>query len=108
MIYDISPPLTPKLAVWPGDPPLTREILCDGDPVTLSALHATAHLGAHADAPAHYGRGAASIDQCPLELYLGACQVVHVKVPRARRVLPDLLPTIQAPRILLATNTYPD
>ena len=39
MIYDISPPLSPRLAVWPGDTPLTREVLCDlrrGDNITMS------------------------------------------------------------------------
>ena len=62
MIIDISPPLTSRLAVWPGDTPPAREVLCDlrrGDTVTLSTLRATVHLGAHADAPSHYGRGPA-------------------------------------------------
>ena len=60
-ILDISPPITPALAVWPGDTPPSREVLLDlerGDSVTLSTLHATVHLGAHADAPGHYGKGA--------------------------------------------------
>jgi arylformamidase len=109
MIYDISPPLTAKLAVWPGDVPLSRKVLCHGDPVTLSALRATAHLGAHADAPCHYGRGAASIDQCPLDWYLGPCQVMRVKVARGQCVNPEMLPhTIEAPRVLIATDTYLD
>jgi len=50
--YDITPPITPKLAVWPGDTPLSREVLNDmarGDNITLSTLRATTHLGAHAD-----------------------------------------------------------
>jgi len=25
--YDITPPITPKLAVWPGDTPLNRRFL---------------------------------------------------------------------------------
>ena len=47
-IFDISPPISESLAVWPGDTPLRREILLDmnrGDAITLSTLHATAHLG---------------------------------------------------------------
>ena len=49
MLYDITPPITPNLAVWPGDTPLTREVLMDmarGDNITLSTLRATVHLGA--------------------------------------------------------------
>jgi len=112
MLYDISPPITPELAVWPGDTPPTREVLLDlarGDSVTLSTLHATVHLGAHADAPSHYGRTAPAIGQRPLERYLGPCQVVRVPVARGSRVTPaDLQGPLQAPRVLLATGSYPD
>jgi arylformamidase len=113
MIYDLSPPLSPRLRVWPGDTPLSRELLCDlhrGDNVTLSTLRATAHLGAHADAPSHYGIDAATIDECRLDYYLGPCQVVRVKAMPRTRITPEMLPSgaIQAPRVLLDTSTYPD
>lgn len=112
MLYDISPPLSPQLAVWPGDTPLRREVLLDfahGDNITLSSLHATVHLGAHADAPSHYGKDAPTIDERPLDLYLGPCQVMHVPVPARTRITPAHLPSaIQAPRLLLATGTFPD
>lgn len=112
MLYDITPPITPALKVWPGDTPPSREILCDiekGDKITLSTLHATVHLGAHADGPNHYGLGGSSIDRRSLDLYLGRCQVVHIAAERNARVAPDALPdAIQAPRVLLATGTYPD
>ena len=81
MIYDISPPITPGLAVFPGDTPVSREVLLDmqrGDPLTLSTLRATVHLGAHADAPSHYGRDGRTIDQQSLDLYCGPCRVIHV------------------------------
>jgi arylformamidase len=112
MLHDISPPVSPRLAVWPGDTPPRREVLLDiakGDNITLSSLHATVHLGAHADAPSHYGANAATIDQRALDLYLGPCQVVRVNVPRRHRVTPDdLKEAIHAPRVLFATGTFPD
>ena len=112
MLYDISPPITPRLAVWPGDTPPSREVLLElarGDSVTLSTLHATVHLGAHADAPSHYARGAPDIAQRPLERYLGPCEVMRVSVARGRRIGPAELPrAVQAPRLLLATGSYPD
>ena len=49
-----------------------------GDNLTLSSLTATVHLGAHADAPSHYGAEAPSIDQRPLAPYLGRCQLIRV------------------------------
>ena len=112
LIYDITPPVTASLAVWPGDTPPSREVLCDlkrGDSVTLSTLRATVHLGAHADAPSHYGLAAPAIDERALEYYLGPCQVMRVNVSRNSRVsLNDLVGPIQAPRVLLVTGTFPD
>lgn len=112
MLYDITPPISARLAVWPGDTPMSREVLADlarGDGITLSSIHATVHLGAHADAPSHYGRGAPSIDTRPLELYLGPCQVARVAAPRAGAITPELLSArIASPRLLIATGTYPD
>jgi arylformamidase len=112
MIYDITPPISERLQVWPGDTPPRREILCHmnkGDNITLSTLHATVHLGAHADAPSHYGAKAPAIHERSLDSYLGPCQVMHVSVARSGRITPEMLSgPIQAPRLLLATGTFPD
>jgi arylformamidase len=111
-IFDISPLITEAIAVWPGDTPPRREIVLDlarGDSVTLSTLHATVHLGAHGDAPNHYRTSAPSIEQRPLELYLGPCQVIGVEVPRGQLIGPaDLPKAILAERVLLATRSFPD
>lgn len=112
MFYDISPPITPHLAVWPGDTPLTREILADlsrGDNITLSTLRATVHLGSHADGPSHYGKDAPSIDQRRLDYYIGPCHVIRANVARATRITPSMFSDkITASRVLFATHTYPD
>jgi arylformamidase len=113
-MYDITPPVTEHLAVWPGDTPASREVLLDmakGDNLTLSTLRATVHLGAHADGPNHYGKDAPSIDRRGLELYLGPCEVIHVDVARGRRVQSSDLPRggeVHTPRVLIATGTFPD
>ena len=112
MLYDISPPIDRALAVWPGDTPPAREVLLDiarGDNITLSTLRATVHLGAHADAPSHYGAGAADAASLPLERYLGPCDVMRVTVGRGGLISPAMLPRPpQAPRLLLVTGTFPD
>jgi arylformamidase len=118
-LYDISPPISPALAVWPGDTPMSRDVPLDmhrGDNITLSTLRATVHLGAHADGPNHYGKDAPTIDQRSLHFYLGPCEVVRANVPRGRRVqmshlkfaISDLRSQIKAPRLLIATGTFPD
>ena len=113
MIYDLSPPISPALKVWPGDTPPSREVLLDmktGANLTLSSLHATVHLGAHADAPSHYGRDAPSIEARPLDLYIGPCQVVRVAARRGTvlRIADIDSAALRAPRVLLSTGTFPD
>lgn len=112
MLYDITPPITAELRVWPGDTPPSREALLDmkrGDNITLSTLRTTVHAGAHADAPSHYGVDGASIEQRSLDYYLGPCQVVHVRVDRSTRVRSsDLKQPITTERVLIRTGTYPD
>src|SRR5262249_20060096 len=72
-------------------------------------LTATCHLGAHADAPSHYGADAPAIDERPLDYYVGPCQVLRVAAARATRLTPADVPgPVAAPRVLLATGTFPD
>ncbi|MBY0261921.1 MAG: cyclase family protein [Phycisphaerales bacterium] len=114
MIYDISPVIGPKLSVWPGDTPFSRNVLCElskGATVTLSSITATLHLGAHADGPNHYSDPAPGVGERALAYYLGPCQLVDAPVARGSRVrVEDLkLPVggIHAPRVLIRTGTFP-
>ncbi len=112
ILYDLSPPISPALAVWPGYTPPSREVLLDlarGDSVTLSTLRTTVHLGSHADAPSHYGLGAPDMASCALGRFVGLCEVVRVMPGLGGIVTPELLPpTLRASRVLLATGTHPD
>ena len=111
-LIDISPPITPDLAVFPGDTPPTREVLLDmakGENLTLSTLRSTVHLGSHADGINHYAVDGASIDEMPLERYIGPCTLVRVSGTRGRRVANADLPIDRRlRRILIATGTQPD
>lgn len=113
-IWDISPLVSERTAVFPGDVAFSRAVSMDttkGDHLTLSSLTTTVHLGAHADASNHYHREGEGIDRRPLEAYLGPCEVVQVKLPRGARIEPKHLPTgwlPSAPRILFRTDSFPD
>lgn len=110
--YDLTPPVGPALGVFPGDQAYARSIALDfdrGHHLRLSSITTTLHLGAHADAPSHYHRAGAPIDQRAPQRYLGLCQVVHVAVGRGERVLPHhVREPIVAPRVLIATGTFVD
>jgi arylformamidase len=111
-LIDISPLVSERIGVFPGDTPYTRHVALRieaGDNIDLSAVHCTVHVGAHADAPNHYVRGGQAIAERPLELYYGPCQVVEVAARRGARLQPaDLRDAIRAPRLLLKTGTFPD
>jgi arylformamidase len=111
-LIDISPVISPRIAVWPGDQAFSRAVnlaIARGHNIDLSAITTTVHVGAHADAPSHYAGDGATIDQVPLEAYYGPCRVMEVSVPPGARITPDdLLREPDAPRLLLRTRTFPD
>lgn len=79
-LWDISPPLFTATPTWPGDTAYQQRWtlqIAPGCPVNVSAITISPHLGAHADAPLHYGRDAAAIGQVDLDPYLGRCRVIH-------------------------------
>jgi arylformamidase len=111
-LIDISPAVTEKIAVWPGDVPYRREAglsIDGGDHLELSSIRTTVHVGAHADAPSHYVKGGQGIGERSLDYYYGPCQVMEVSTPAGERIVPGQLPAaIEAPRLLLKTGSYPD
>ena len=79
-LWDISPPIAPDSPLFPGDTGYSQQwtaTIAPGCPVNLSAITMSPHIGAHADAPLHYGAGAATIGQVDLAPYLGPCRVIH-------------------------------
>lgn len=111
-IHDLSPRISPRLAVWPGDVAFRRRValsMADGANLDLSSVTTTLHLGAHADAPSHFGAGAPGMDAVELTPYLGPCQVLRVVVGRGERIGPaHLKGPVVAPRVLFHTGTFPD
>jgi arylformamidase len=112
VILDISPRVSDRIGVWPGDVPYGRTITCaqsDGANLDLSSIRTTVHLGAHTDAPSHYVPDGSGIADRSLVPYLGPCEVIAVDVGRGERLLPSHLKgPIHAPRVLFHTRTFPD
>ncbi len=113
-LIDISPAIDESSAVWPGDVAFTRSVQCDmqhGANLTLSSFATTVHIGAHADAPSHYVKDGAPIDQVPLDAYVGACRVVTCKAPQGKQIrVEDCESAVRhgATRILFRTLSQPD
>jgi arylformamidase len=112
-IYDISPKISPRLRVFPGDQPFERKVshsYAHGHHMELSSMRATLHLGAHADAPSHYHPEGVSIDRRPLNRYLGPAQVVRIPglKPKERIEPRHMRVEIFTPRVLFDTQSCPD
>lgn len=77
MIIDISQEVF-SCSVYPGDPaPLRNTLLSikDGAVCNLTAFSMCAHNGTHVDAPYHFIPDGKTVDQIPLERFVGPCWV---------------------------------
>jgi arylformamidase len=114
-IWDISEPISPATAVFPGDTPFSAEWVMrmeDGESCNVSTIRMSVHVGTHTDAPLHFdcdGAGMAAVDLAP---YIGPCRVVEVRgvgdpahVPAAA-LTQELLAGVE--RVLFKTRTRHD
>ena len=107
-LWDITPIVSVETPAFPGDTTFSQQWTArigPGCPVNLSAITMSPHLGAHADAPLHYGIDAPAIADVPLEPYLGPCRVIHA-IDCGPLVMPEHLAhasTGLPPRVLVRT-----
>jgi arylformamidase len=67
--------------VYPGDPePVAEQILeiGKGADCNLSVVHACVHNATHVDSPLHFVDGGETIENLPLENFVGPCTVMQV------------------------------
>ena len=112
-IIDISPVLSERTAVFPGDEVFSRKVSMDfskGDHLALSSIHSTVHIGAHVDAPSHYDVHGESIEKRDLSFYMGSCQVVEVSKELGQRIYVEDLrgKEIVSQRVLFKTGSFPN
>lgn len=83
--YDISLNLDHNTARWVTSPPfelIERRRMSRGDPNNSSALNMSVHSGTHMDAPFHFVPDGETVDQLPLDLFLGPARVCEVHASR--------------------------
>lgn len=95
--------------VFPGDePPRAEQVLSveKGDVCNLSVLHMCAHNGTHIDAPFHFLKDGKTVDEMPLEGFVGDCFVARhegdVTAEDARELLKKAGKVDANERILIA------
>lgn len=109
MWQEISYPIRPNLATYPGDTPFssTTQNFAQNQ-ITLSDINCGLHYGTHTDAPNHFIKNGITIEKVPLSHYMGKCQVIKIDCIKSESLIitPQQLPSLVAPRILFATNTF--
>jgi arylformamidase len=81
-IFDVTRPISPQLAVWPGDTQFSRQQQLDmdqGHSVNLTTLTLSSHTGTHVDAYYHFDQTGKPLEQMPLTAYIGPVTVVTVQ-----------------------------
>jgi len=77
---DVSAPIDPRTApVYPGNSPIKLEFLQNydkGNKLALSTYSIGAHTGTHIDAPLHFIKGGASVDNISLARFVGPARVI--------------------------------
>lgn len=108
-IIDISVPLSSRMPVWPGDPAVDirgLKVIEQGDDCTVTLMSGTVHIGTHIDAPAHFIRGGATVNEIALENLMG--DAVVVDAGEAPAITPDVLKqfslTADTMRLLIKTK----
>jgi len=110
-IWDISPAIDAKSAVFPGDTAYSQRLhfaLGPSCPVQVNAITFSPHTGAHADAPMHYAQGGEAVGALDLHPFVGPCRVIHclnsgaLVAPHHIAHALDKLP----PRVLIRTSQY--
>ncbi len=80
-IYDITVTISNDLPVYPGDPPIHIErtlSLEKGDIARVSQISFSTHIGTHIDPPYHFMKDGVSLDQAPLDVFIGPARVIDV------------------------------
>ena len=106
-IIDISQELL-SARVYKGDPTPKIDTVSDmknGDLYNLSVLSMCLHNGTHIDAPRHFFERGKTVDEMPLEAFVGRCYVAehqgYVTENNAKAILEKALSENAAERILL-------
>ena len=104
MIIDLSMELSENILVYPGDPKVEIKAwsTIEKDGYYMNTLFVGEHTGTHVDAPAHFIEGGKTIDEMPLDKFIGEGAVIDVS-KLDRDILPEDI-TENAEILLLYTN----
>lgn len=81
IIYDVTQTISPEIVLYPGDPVVQIEQtfnIAKGDIVNLCNIAMGSHTGTHVDAPKHFYDQGLTIDQLPMDYFIGPAKVFEL------------------------------
>jgi arylformamidase len=108
-IIDVSVPLREGMVVWPGSTGFRlRQTMCleRGDTANVSQLDCDVHIGTHVDAPRHFLKDGATVEQLPMDILIGPAVLAYLPEVHTITVsvLNDLVLPAGTKRLLLRTS----
>lgn len=110
-LYDLSRPLSAATACWPGDVPFSFRLgwrIRDGASVNVGAIETSIHTATHCDAPYHYDDAGLTVDEIPLDTFVGPAWIVDVHGCERWRDRLEKRDFAATPRVLFRTGGWPD
>jgi len=106
-IHDISVMISGDIPTWPGDRFVFHRVeeIARGDVCNKSSMEIGSHIGTHMDAPYHFEREGMTIEQIPLDTFVGPARVVSF--PEVERIDLEEIRTVPlsgVERILFKTS----
>jgi len=104
---DITLPISPEVAVFPGDPPvrIRQFARLREDGYNASAACLSLHTGTHVDAPRHLSDRAGGVDRLPLDALIGPVRLLDCRAqPSVDRKLLEACWEAGTERLLLGTG----
>lgn len=97
MIIDLSVPVVSGMPVYPGDPEveIAPALTVAAEGVNVLGLHLGSQSGTHVDAPFHIDDALPTLDDLPLERFLGPAAVLDARgLPPSAPVTPAMLAAV--------------
>ena len=110
-VFDVSRPVGPDTAGWPGDVPFAFALSWKksaGASVNVGAITGSVHTATHCDAPFHFDDAGATVDQLPPGTFVGPAWVVDVRGTESWQSRLESLDFAHTPRVLFRTGGWPD
>ncbi|WP_459502113.1 cyclase family protein [Bacillus sp. C1] len=92
-VIDLSQTFENNMSQFPGTPPIHLESITSVEEAgfQVTDFHSIVHVGTHCDAPAHFISGASTIEQLPLNQFVGEAILIDVTHVQERKLPKEVL-----------------